>query len=155
MSYPLLLAGFESQTFEVEPAGMFSGPKLLVNGQAPQKGPKRGEMILTLDNGSRVIASWKSSFLGDPALIIAGRKIDVLPALKWYQWTWAGLPVVLIFAGGALGGICGAIAFMLNTRVFRSEMSGVEKYILTLLISILAGMLYALLAFLMVSLIRK
>ena len=60
MRYPLHLDGFEGQTLEVQPPGILSGPKLLVNGQpAPAK---RGQMALRRNDGRDAVLGGRSSW---------------------------------------------------------------------------------------------
>lgn len=148
MNYPIQLEGFEGQTLEVKAAGLWAGPQLLVNGQPAAKGPKRGQMLLRRNDGSESIATWKQMFLGldVPGLIVDGKQISVVEPLKWYVWVWSGLPVLLVFIGGALGAVAGIVAFTINTQIFRSARSTAVKFGLTAVVSVLAGVVYVVLA---------
>jgi hypothetical protein len=68
--------------------------------------------------------------------------IQVVPALQWYQYIWMGLPIVLLFMGGAVGGFCGGLAAVTSSRIFRSERAEATKYALTGLISLAAFFSY-------------
>ncbi len=57
-----------------------------------------------------------------------------------------GLPFILAFVGGALGGGIGFFAAYSNGRVFRSNRSTAAKYILSALISIAAVIVYLIVA---------
>lgn len=156
MNYPVNLLGFEGQTIEVQSAGFFAGPKLLVNGKPAAKGKKRGEMVLQRNDGREVIATWKPQMLGFDMsqLVVDGQAIQLAEPLKWYQLLWSGLPLLLIFGGGALGGATGAIAMFINTGIFRSNMNGLVKFLITGGISILAGVVYFVVASLLFSAIN-
>ncbi len=153
MTYPLNLEGFEGQTLEVKPSGFFGGPQLLVNGQPAPKGPKRGQMLLRRSDGREVIATWKPALLGldVPRLEVDGKQLTVVEPLKWYEWVWGGLPILLVFLGGALGAIAGFVAFGINTQVFRSTRNTALKFILTAVVSALAVVAYLILATLLLS----
>ena len=153
MNYPIKLEGFEGQTIEVQPAGTFSGYKLLINGQPAPQGPKRGQMLLRRDDGTQAIAAWKAQLLGFdvPQLVVDGKPINLVEPLKWYEWVWSGWPVLLLFVGGALGAVAGFIAFSVNAKIFRSSLGGVEKYLLTAAISAVAVMAYLIVATLLAS----
>jgi Sec-independent protein secretion pathway component TatC len=65
--------------------------------------------------------------------------------LDWFAWIWSGIPLILFFVGGVLSTLFGILAFAFNVRVFRSERSNREKYLLTALNSIVsAGITYGL-----------
>lgn len=149
MGYNAQIEGFEHQNIEVE-TSFWSGPKLLINGQPAEKGPKRGEMVLQRNDGRQVIATWKPQFLGldVPQLNIDGQTVTLVEPLKWYQWVWGGWPILLLFGGGALGGLMGAAAIVINARIFREDMSDVLKYAMSGLVSLAAVILYFLAAIL-------
>lgn len=74
--------------------------------------------------------------------MIGEEVIELAPPLKWYQYLWIGLPLILVFVGGGLGGVIGVIAASSNGWVFRSNRSTAAKYILSALISIAAVIVY-------------
>ena len=151
MQYPVTIEGFEVSEIVLETPGIFSGAKLLVNGQPAPKGEKRGQYLLQQDDGTQVPAKLKGSFLDPvPQIVINDKVIKVVEPLKWYQWIWAGLPILLIFIGGFIGAIFGVVATSFSTRVFRSEMSAVLQYVLVGVISIVAVVVYFIIA-LMIS----
>lgn len=155
MSYKVNIEGFEGQDIEVK-MSFWSGPKLLVNGQLAPKGSKRGEMLLQSNNGKQVVARWKRRFMGldVPQLVVDDKVINLVEPLKWYQWVWSGLPIALVFVGGALGAIAGIIGFTINAKVFRTEMNSVLKYVVSGVVSILAVVAYFIAAILFTILIR-
>jgi hypothetical protein len=64
------------------------------------------------------------------------------PQLVWYQQLWIGWPIILVFAGGLLGGVCGGAAWGINQKVFKSAENPAMKYLLTGLISFAAVIVY-------------
>lgn len=62
--------------------------------------------------------------------------------LQWYEHACCGLPLLLMFFGGALGGACGGMAYALSAAVFKKAMPAPAKYVLSLLISAGAFGLY-------------
>ena len=156
MSYIAKIEGFENQNIEAK-VSFWSGPKLLVNGEPASKGSKRGEMVLQRNDGRQVTASWKPQFLGldVPQLLIEGKAINLVEPLKWYQWVWGGWPVLLLFAGGALGAMAGMLAVAINAKVFRAEMSEVLKYLVSGVVSVLAVVAYFIAAMIFSILINR
>ncbi|HVH31259.1 MAG TPA: hypothetical protein VNA31_06300 [bacterium] len=136
MRYPVHLEGFEGQTLEIQPGGLFSGPKIFVNHQLAPKGKGR-EVILHRNDGRSVVATLKPRALGldVPQLVIEGKTISVTDPLKWYVWMWIAWPLLLLFVGGALGGMTGALGFATNMTIVRSKITGLAKFALTTAVS--------------------
>jgi hypothetical protein len=154
MKYTVQLPGFEGQTVEVQSGGLFSGAKLFVNGKQVGKGPKRGELLLTDSYGSKVIATWRNNFLDVPNLFMEGKIIRVVEPLKWYEWLWNGLPVALIFIGGALGGALGFLAVSINMSIFRSQHDPILKYSITGVVSFITVVVYLILGITIRSMLK-
>ena len=138
MAYSVELEGFEGQNIEVKPASFFAGTKLFVNGEPALKGPERRQMILRKDDGTEVIVAWKSNPLGlDPPVLVVGKKmINIIEPLKWHDWVWVGLPIIIIIIGGNIGAIVGLLGFHANTKIFYSELNKLVKYVLAVGITI-------------------
>lgn len=143
MRYDVNLENFEGQNIEVD-SSFFSGVKLLINGEPAPKGEKRGEFVLQSNDGRQVTAAWKPQALGMdiPQLVIDGKVINLVEPLKWYQWAWGGWIGLLVFIGGMLGGLVGFLAFVINAKIFRMDVPGALKYLLTGAVSILALVTY-------------
>ena len=139
MRYPVHLEGFEGQTLEVQPGGLFSGPKVFVNHQPAPRGKGRSEVILRRNDGTSVVAALKPRAFGldVPQLVVEGKTVRVTEPLKWYVWVWIAWPLLLVFVGGALGGIVGAVGFTTNARIVRSKMNDLAKFALTAAVSVL------------------
>lgn len=147
MRYDVKLENFEGQNIEVD-SSFFSGVKLLINGEPAPKGEKRGEFVLQSNDGRQVTAAWKQQMLGFdiPQLVVDGKAVNLVEPLKWYQWVWGGWPVFLVFIGGFIGAIFGVIAFAINAKLFRADLSGFLKYALTAAISFTAFVGYLVIA---------
>lgn len=146
MRLPLKLEGFTGHTLEIESAGWFSPARLFIDGQPARKGPKRNQYLVPLDNGAQKVIQLKQVFIDPvPQVLVDGNVVQVVEPLGVLQWIWSALPIVLIFLGGAIGGAVGGAAFWINTRIFRSEMSAIEQYILTGLVSGISYFLYLIL----------
>src|ERR1700759_5135407 len=65
-----------------------------------------------------------------------GQKL--LPA----EQVFAGAPFLLVFVGGALGGLCGGLAYGLNRKIFTSHLASPIKYLASVLVSGLGVALY-------------
>jgi len=154
MDIPVQLPGMEGQTVALRLAGAFSGAQLVLNGRAL---PKRNGLVQLRSNaGSTLAVKFKNRFLDPiPNLIVGGQTIQLVPPLEWYQYVWMGIPIVLLFVGGALGGLCGGLAVAVSSRVFRSDLSAGMKYGLTGLISGAAFITYFIVAATVLAAIKK
>ena len=146
MKYAVPLEGFEGQNIELQAAGLISGAKLLVNGEPAPKGKKRGEMLLRRNDGREVIAKFQNTFLDVPKLKIDEQVIQVVEPLKWYEWAWNAIPLLIIFSGGAIPVLIGFIAFSINATLFRSQKTTLAKYGLTGLVSFAALIVFLIVA---------
>ena len=154
MDIPVRLPGMEGQVITLRSAGMFSGPKLLLNGEPAVK--EGGFFQLRSNAGSILGVKFKARFLDPiPNLEVGGETIQLAPALEWYQYVWMVIPVTLVFMGGAVGGLCGGLAAAMSSRIFRSDHSEAVKYGLTGLISLGAFVSYFVLVTVIMSAIRK
>ena len=143
MEVPVQIEGFEGQNIVLQAAGLFSGTQLLVNGEPAAKGPKRGQLLLTRNNGDDAVVKFKAPPLDPiPNLIVDGEKIEVAPPLKWYQIALALLPFIFAVAGGLVGIVVGLPAAMYNMRVFRSERPSRSQYITVGLISLASAVVF-------------
>lgn len=156
MQYPVPVEGFEESQIVIETPGFFSSAKLLINGQPAPKGSKRGQYLLQRNDGTEVKAKLKSMFL-DPVpqvVINDDQVVKLVEPLKWYQWIWAGLPILLVFAGGVLGAILGMVATSFSTRIFRSEMDTAAQYAVVAVISIVAVVTYFIIVLIISGMLR-
>ena len=153
MNYKVALNGFEGQNVEVQPPGLFTGPKLLVAGQPAPAGAKRGEMVLRRNDGKDVTVAWKPQLMGldVPRLAVDGSVVEVVKPLPWYVLAWSALPLVLILIGGLLGGVTGAVAAYLNLKLFRTSLPGVVKFIFSAVVGGVAVLVYFLVALTLLS----
>jgi hypothetical protein len=137
MKYPLQIQGFEGQSIEVEAPGFFTPSRLLVNGLPAPKDPNGRGMVLRRTDGKTAIATWKPQLLGldVPQLDVDGKIIRVVEPLRWYEWLWSGLPLLLIAFGGLLGAAAGAIGLALNLKIFRSSLSELLKFLASAAVS--------------------
>jgi len=132
---------------EVEPPTLFRPAGVFVDGSPADKGKRRGQFVLRCDDGDEAFVMVKPSLFYDaPQLQIDGTTIQVVEPLPWYQYLVSSIPIVLTF-GGLLGL---AIAFLLigaNVRVFRSQLSQPQKYLIVTGLSVGVPVLYFLIFF--------
>jgi len=135
--YPGNIPELPGRRIEVELPGVFSSATVLVDGQPATKALKRGQFFVRATDGRESLLALKTSFLDPvPQVLWAGRTIQLVEPLAWYQWLWTGIPLVLALLGGAIGGALGGVAMVFNIRILRSDRSGVLRYALTALLSV-------------------
>jgi hypothetical protein len=120
---------FKSKHLSVQQASFLSGPKLLLDGVIVKK--QKGGYSVASDSGQTVLIQMRYNLLDPiPTIKIGGAAIELAKPLRWFEYAWIGLPMLLVFAGGALGGFVGGGSTVVNGRIFRSERSTVAKYAL-------------------------
>ena len=126
---------FKTQRLTVETASWFRGPRLLVNGAVEQK--KKGRYTVTSDSGAEISIQLKYNFLDPiPKIKIGDEIVELASPLKWYEYVWIGIPIVLVFSGGAIGGLVGVVAAIASGKIFRGNNGSAAKYGLSALITL-------------------
>jgi hypothetical protein len=142
MRYALNLVGLSDRKIEVQ-SSFFGGAKLLVDGQTAPKGSKRSQFLVRGTDGRDSVVELKTTVPDPvPQILWAGQTIRLEEPLKWYQWLWVGIPLLLLFLGGAIGGLVGGIAVTLNIRILRSNMGAILRYAATAFVSVAACGMY-------------
>ena len=62
--------------------------------------------------------------------------------LQGFEHVICGWPLILVFIGGAIGGACGGLAYGLNSKILKSDLSNTKKYTYSFLVGIGALLLY-------------
>ena len=120
---------FKSKRLSVETASIFTGPKLLLDGVVVKRKDRR--YLVASDRGQELPVKVVYNFLDPiPKVKIGEVMIELAKPLQWFEYAWIGIPMLLVFAGGALGGFVGAGSTVVNGRIFRSERSTAAKYAL-------------------------
>lgn len=148
MRYEVRLEGFEGQLVEVEPrlGGLWGGPRLFVN---DQQVPGNKKMQLRRNDGREVTVRWKNDLWGVdvPNLDVDGTIIQVAKPMPIGYKIWCLLPILLVFIGGALGGIIGAVGVLANGAIFRKRsIQPAVKVMIAIAVAIAAFVVYFLIA---------
>jgi hypothetical protein len=105
MQIEVLHPEFRSQRITVEPAGNFSGPKLLLNGTVVKK--QKGRYVVTSDSGTETTIQLRCNYLDPiPKIKINGEVTEIASPLRWYEYFWI-IPFVLVATADAIGGLGG------------------------------------------------
>lgn len=141
--YAIQIPGFEDHEILLKPT-MLSAPRLLFDGKTIKKDKSSKLFILTSNEGLITKINLRPGLLDPlPKVWVDDEKLTLAPPLKWYQWVWMGIPLVaLIVLGGAIGAFFGVLAMTINIKVFRSRLPMALRYVLTIIITLLAVALY-------------
>jgi hypothetical protein len=132
MEMPIQQEAFTGRGLAIRTAGLFKGPRLIIDG-AEAKG-RRQRSTVRDNSGKEVIIRLRTNHVDPiPKVEIGAKVIELARRLRWYEYVWMGLPILLAFEGGALGALVGLPAVQSSARVFRSERSGLSKYALSAL----------------------
>lgn len=145
MQIEVVHPAFRTQRLAVETAGWLRGPRLLLNGSPAEK--HKGRFTVRSDTGQDTTIELKYNYLDPvPRVRIAGEAVELAPPLRWYEYAWIGIPLLLVFVGGAIGGFTGAVGTVASGRVFRGGYSVPAKYGLSALITLSAFVAFVILA---------
>jgi hypothetical protein len=129
MRIPINHPAFKTRHLSVEAASFFTGPKLLLDGVVVKRQGR--SYLIVSDTGQEVPVKVMYNFLDPiPRVKIGEEMIELAKPLQWYEYAWIGIPMLLVFAGGALGGFVGAGSTVVNGRIFRSDRGAFSKYAL-------------------------
>lgn len=145
MEFDIEYTGFENKKLVLKTAGFFSGASISLQGR-PIEGKKQTFTVQNND-GQEIEIKLKNNLIDPvPKLEIDGNTIELARPLTWYEYGWMGLPIFLVFAGGLFGALFGLIATYSSGRIFRSNLNIVLKYVLSGCISLLACVLFVIVA---------
>ncbi len=147
MDYPIVIEGFEGHEIAVRSTPWGATSTLLFDGQPAPPGPRRNQYILTRADGTETLVKFRTSLFDPvPQVVVEGRVINVVPLLRWYEMAWCLLPLLLVFLPGLDGILLGFAGAWINTRLFRTERSPAQRYLLTAIVTLGAAALYLLLS---------
>ena len=147
MDYPIHIEGFEDHELSVRSSPWGAAATLLIDGQMAPAGPRRNQFILTHRDGTELLVKFRSGLFDSvPQIIVDDKVRNVTPPLSWPVTVWCFVPLVLVFTPGFDGIMLGFAGSWINTRMFRTEWTTMQKYLVTAFVSLAAGALYLLLS---------
>jgi hypothetical protein len=147
MDYPVVIDGFEKHEISVRSSPWGAANMLLVDGETAPAGPRRNQYILTRPDGTEALVKFRSSLFDSvPQVIVDGKVMNVVPPLSVPIMVWCLLPLVLCFTPGFDGIMLGFAGSWINTRMFRTQWTTMQKYLVTAFVSLAAGAFYLLLS---------
>jgi len=146
---------FVSRRLKVETAGWWRAPRLYQRGVPVPA--SRGVYLVTTDAGETAPIRMRWDFIDPvPRLRLGQRTLTLARPLRWYEYLWLGLPLLLLaFKGGVVGGLIGALAMHCNGQLFRRQTLPGRRYLLTGLLSLGAIAIFAFLALLLRAVLHR
>ncbi|MEO6303023.1 MAG: hypothetical protein ABIP51_07605 [Bacteroidia bacterium] len=151
------LPDFPNSNFEIETSIWTGKSKLLKDNVLIEQSSERGKPFLIPNKNGELIKAFPKPSLPDfaPTLEINGTKHQIVEKLKWFQYVLGGLPIILLFVGGAIGGAIGALGVMLSYNAFRQEGTETSKYLKVIGFVLGSFVLYFVIATFAVTLLNK
>lgn len=132
---------FTNRGLGVHTAGVFKGPRLMIDGREA-KGKRLRFSVRDNSGNQREIRLRTNMFDPIPKVEIGDQTIQLARPLAWYEYAWMAIPIVLGLSGGALGAMFGFGALYASSRIFRSDRGAFAKYALSALISLGAAVAF-------------
>ena len=128
---PIAVSGVNGPV--VVTSNAFTGQHTVIVDGQPIPREKGGTYRLPSADGGTVEARVSSNFLNpSPTLEVAGKKYASAPPLPLVLQILMLLPLALVFVGGLVGGLIGALGVGVNTLVARGSYSTVAKALMML-----------------------
>jgi len=150
MKYPFKLEEYPDSQFDVDVNIWTGKAKVFKDGVQLTRLIKEKDKPFEVTNRLRdsTLIYVKPTF-PDPAprITVNGKKVEFVPQLNWYEYILAGVPVVLVFTGGLIGGVIAAGACILNFQIIRGDRPKPIKYSMVIGVSVLSILLALFLSF--------
>lgn len=147
MDYPVVIDGFEDHEIAVRSTPWGAASTLLLDGEVAPSGPRRNQFILTRKDGTEALVKFRGSLFDSvPQLVVDGKVRNVVPPLSWPITVWCLVPLLLCFTPGFDGIMLGFGGSWVNTRIFRTDLTTTQKYLLTGAVTLVAAGIYLLLS---------
>ena len=158
MTYHFSLADFPGAAFQLDTSPWTGRSALFKDGVLLEQAQEKGKPFLIPVSELDVVRAFPKPSFPDmvPILEINGAKHRVVAQLPWFEYTLGGLPVLLLFMGGALGGMIGVAGTMSSYLVFRREtLAKPIRYVAVIGIGLSCLLVYLLLAGLISNLMKR
>jgi len=132
MKHNFQLPDFPNSHFAIETSIWNGRAKLFMNDSPVEQSNEIGKpFLIPTTEGGFIKAFARQSITGFfvPALEINGKQNHIVEKLKWFQYAIGGLPLLLLFGGGAVGGAIGAIGSVTIFSIFIKEGAQIPKYL--------------------------
>lgn len=156
MIYRFTMVDFPGSEFELETSIWSSKITLRKDDIEIEQSREKGKPFIIPRENQDIVKAFPKTTYPEliPAFEINGTKYEILEKLEWYKYLIGGLPLILIFIGGGVGGAIGALGALLNFNIFRQDGVEINKYLKVIGISLASVFLYIVLVSLISDLIN-
>lgn len=149
MDYTLPIDGISRHKVTMRVEGVFAIPKLYVDGQLAESGPKKNLYLLPTDEKDEKVVAWvrRGVFDPSPVVSVSDQEIGIAEPFSTWTWLWLLVPVVVSFILWQLLGLAiGVWVMFFNGRILRlPSRTPMQRNALTVLVTVL-GLVVAFLA---------
>ncbi|SHG26335.1 hypothetical protein [Flavobacterium defluvii] len=142
-TFKFTLPDFPNDEFEFE-NNIFSGKSTLKqNGIFVEQSKEKGKPFLIKRANQEIVKAFPKMNIPDISaqiLNIDGKKYRMADKLKWYEYIVGGMPLLIVLGGGAIGGMIGGAATVINYTFFRESQK--NKYFKVIGVNILCAIIY-------------
>lgn len=115
--------------------------------EVPRSTEKGKPFLIPVPNGQPVRVHVKGNGMDYlPRIEVDGREVSLGRPLSTLEYALGGIPLVLIFLGGAIGGASGAVGTMYNYRLLRATTSLPMKVLGVTGVTLLSVLVYLVVA---------
>lgn len=121
---------YVSRRLKVETAGWWHGPRLYQRGVPVPA--RRGLHLVTTDSGETAPVRLRWNFIDPvPRVRLGQRTLRLARPLRWFEYLWLGLPLILVLSDGVVGGLIGACTLHCNGLLYRQQTVPWRRYLVT------------------------
>jgi hypothetical protein len=147
MEWRFALPGSTTNSCRLERSFWRAQVRLWYQGQEIPRSKEKGRpFLIPSPNGKPVRVQITGGGLDLPKIDVDGTPVLLGRPLTVLEYAIGGVPLVLVFVGGAIGGVSGGVAAMFNYRVLRTATSTSTKVLGVLGISGLSFLAYVVIA---------
>jgi hypothetical protein len=157
MEWRFALPGSATASCRLEKSMWLGQLRLWHQGREIPRSKEQGKpfLIPNAATGKPVRIQVKGGGLDVPSIDVDGVQVLLGRPLSTIEYVIGGIPLVLVFLGGAIGGASGAVGTMLNYRVLREATSTSSKVIGVAVVSGLSFLAYVALATMVHTLFKR
>jgi hypothetical protein len=157
MEWRFALPGSSTASCRLKKSLWLGQLRLWYQGREIPRSKEKGKPFLIpgAANGEHVRVHVKGGAFDLPGIQVDGVKVVLGRPLSTLEYIVGGIPLVLVFMGGAIGGATGAVGAMCNYRVLRSTTPTPKKVLGVVAVSALSFLTYLVLAVIAQTLLKR
>jgi hypothetical protein len=157
MEWRFALPGSATASCRLEKSMWLGQLRLWYQGREIPRSKEQGKpfLIPNAATGKPMRVQIKGGGLDLPSIDVDGVQVLLGRPLSTLEYVIGGIPLVLVFVGGAIGGASGAVGAMFNYRILRESSSIASKVLGVVVVSGLSLLAYVVLASMVQPLFKR